>query len=175
MENQKFLSEEKYQQNNAKVKRIGKMLLIIGIIILVLGIIFIVVGFLGAGNSATNSFDSFTNNAINNFNSFDSDTIVSDIQNSNNEIQNAAKGMFGSIGLFAIGGFMETIGFILTVAGGIMLFIAHRREITAYAAQQMIPVGKEIVEEVAPTIGNAAGEIAKGIKKGINDANNEIK
>lgn len=175
MANEKFLSEEKYQQNNAKVKKIGKVLLIIGIIALVLGIIFIIIGFLGVGNSATNSFDSFNNNAINNFNSFSSGTIVGGIQDSTNEIQSTAKGMFGSIGLFALGGFIEFIGFVLTVAGGIMLFIAHRREITAYTAQQIIPVGKEIVEEVAPTIGNAAGEIAKGIKKGINDANNEKK
>ena len=32
---------------------------------------------------------------------------------------------------------------------------------------------KEGIEEMAPTIGNAVGEIAKGIKKGLNDADKE--
>ena len=35
MENKEYLSEEKYQQTNAKVKKIGKILLIVGIVILV--------------------------------------------------------------------------------------------------------------------------------------------
>lgn len=38
MDNQKLLSEEKYQQNNAKVKKVGKMLLIIGVITLVISL-----------------------------------------------------------------------------------------------------------------------------------------
>ena len=32
-----------------------------------------------------------------------------------------------------------------------------------------VPVTKEGIDEMAPTIGNAVGEIAKGIKKGLND------
>ena len=38
-----------------------------------------------------------------------------------------------------------------------------------------MPVAKEGINEMAPTIGNAAGEIAKEIKKGINEANQEQK
>lgn len=47
--------------------------------------------------------------------------------------------------------------------------VAKRRNIFAFQAQQVIPVAKEGIEEMAPTIGNAAGEIAKGIKKGLKD------
>lgn len=47
--------------------------------------------------------------------------------------------------------------------------VAKRRNIFAFQAQQVIPVAKESIEEMAPTIGSAAGEIAKGIKKGLKD------
>lgn len=46
---------------------------------------------------------------------------------------------------------------------------AKGREITAFYTQQQIPIVKEGIEEMAPSIGNAAGEIAKGIKTGLND------
>ena len=32
-----------------------------------------------------------------------------------------------------------------------------------------MPIAKEGIDEMAPTIGNAAKEIAKGIKKGLKD------
>lgn len=32
-----------------------------------------------------------------------------------------------------------------------------------------IPIAKEAIDEMVSTIGNAAGEIAKGIKNGLND------
>lgn len=54
------------------------------------------------------------------------------------------------------------------IAGSIFIF-AKRRHILAFSAQQVMPVAKEGIDEMAPTIGNAAGEIAKGIKKGLND------
>ena len=43
--------------------------------------------------------------------------------------------------------------------------VAKRRNIFAFQKQQVIPATKESIEEMAPTIGSAAGEIAKGIKK----------
>ena len=48
-------------------------------------------------------------------------------------------------------------------------FIAFGREMTAFSAQQVMPVAQEGIDKMSPTIGNAAGEIAKGIKKGLND------
>lgn len=50
-----------------------------------------------------------------------------------------------------------------------IFMVAKGRNILAFQAQQVIPVAKEGIEEMAPTIGSAAGEIAKGIKKGLKD------
>ena len=152
MEENKYLDEEKYQNNAKKLKKTGKIVLILGICILVLGLVFLILGFIGFGNTGINMA-------------------------SNTEIDptQAAKGAFGSFGLFALGGFLNTFGFGITVIGGALLFIAHKREIAAFTTQQVMPVAKEGINEMAPTIGNAAGEIAKGIKKGINEANEEEK
>lgn len=54
------------------------------------------------------------------------------------------------------------------IAGLIFMF-AKRREILAFQAQQVMPVAKEGIDEMSPTIGKAAGEIAKGIKNGLKD------
>ena len=47
-----------------------------------------------------------------------------------------------------------------------------KREIAAFKAQQNMPVAQEGIEKMAPTIGNAAGEIAKGVSSSINQGNN---
>ena len=174
MDNQKLLSEEKYQQNNAKVKKVGKMLLIIGVITLVISIALIIIGFVSTGNSASNAFDKIGSNAINNFNSMDQNTVINEAQNTFNSTKDTAKGMFGSIGLFALGGFLNFIGFALTIAGGVVMFIAHRREITAYTTQQVMPIAQEGIEKITPTIANAAGSIAQSISKGIQEGKNEV-
>ncbi len=54
------------------------------------------------------------------------------------------------------------------ISGAIFLF-AKRREITAFTAQQVMPVAQEGIEKMAPTVGNAAGSIAQGITKGIKE------
>ena len=172
MQQTEYLSEERYQKSNAKVKKVGKILLIVGIITLVVSFIMLIVGFVGAGNSAMNGFNSMSNEMIDNFNSFGNgnDSINIDVSG----VQNTASGIFGNIGLFAIGSFMLTIGFGLTIAGGIVMFIAHRREITAYTTQQVMPLAQEGIQKMAPTVGSAMGtigkELAKGIKEGINEA-----
>jgi flagellar basal body-associated protein FliL len=55
---------------------------------------------------------------------------------------------------------------------GIVMFIAKRREIMAFTVQQTMPVAQEATEKMAPTVGVVAKEIAKGIKEGINEADN---
>ena len=77
---------------------------------------------------------------------------------------------FGSIPFYMIGGFI--IIATCMIAGSIYMF-SKRREIAAFTTQQVMPVAKEGIDEMAPTIGNAVGEIAKGIKKGLNDADKE--
>ena len=63
-------------------------------------------------------------------------------------------------------------GFILfatcMIAGSIFLF-SKRREIAAFTAQQVMPIAKEGIDEMAPTVGNAAREISRGIKEGLKD------
>ena len=76
---------------------------------------------------------------------------------------------FGSMGLFAIGGFMMVAGGTLIGFGKMSMFVSHRREILAYSAQQLMPVEQEGIEKMTPTMAKAAGEIAKGIKQGLND------
>lgn len=145
METKKYLTEENYQRSNEKVKKIGKILIIIGAIMLGLGIILLLSGFLGFGSQVTNG-----------------------IENGGNM---NPSGIFSGIGLFALGGFIAGDGGLLLFIGLIVRFlIGNRREITAYTTQQVMPIAKEGIEEMAPTIGNAAKEIAKGIKQGINEA-----
>ena len=43
--------------------------------------------------------------------------------------------------------------------------IAKRRSIYDFQVQQVMPVAKEGINEMAPIIGNAVGEIAKSVKK----------
>lgn len=175
MQQTEYLSEERYQKSNAKVKKVGKILLIVGIVTLVVSFILLIVGFVGAGNSAMDGFNSMSNEMIDNFNSFGNGNNGINIDVSG--MQDTTSGIFGNIGLFAIGSFMLTIGFGLTIAGGVVMFIAHRREITAYTTQQVMPVAQEGIQKMAPTVGSAMGtigkELAKGIREGINEADKQ--
>ena len=173
MQKQEYLSEERYQQSNEKVKKLGKILLILGIVTLVVGFILLIVGFVGAGKSTIDGFNSMNNGVMDNFNSFGDNGIHVEVSG----VQNTTSGIFGNIGLFALGSFMLTIGFGLTISGAIVMFIAHRREITAYTTQQVMPIAQEGIEKMAPTVGSAIGtigkELAKGIKEGLNEADKE--
>lgn len=53
--------------------------------------------------------------------------------------------------------------------GLILFFTANQRKISAYMVQQGMPVAKESIEKISPSIGVAAKEIAKGIKEGLKD------
>ena len=151
MEN-RYLNEEQYKQNAKKLKTIGKIVLIVGICMLILGFVFLVLGFTGFGKTGISAA---------------SETGLSPEQ--------TAKGILGGFGFFALGGFLDTSGLFVTGIGVMIIVMAHRREITAFTTQQVMPVAKEGINEMAPTIGNAAGEIAKGIKKGLNEADKEEK
>ena len=52
MEDKKYLNEEDYQRYNAKIKKVGKILLIVGLILVVVSIALIVIGSINFGNSA---------------------------------------------------------------------------------------------------------------------------
>lgn len=153
MEEKKYLNEENYQKTNVKVKRTGKILLIVGIILLILGIVLVVLGFTGVGSTFSNGIQQ------------------ADMDNINND--QMAKGIFSNFGLLAGGGFITVLGFSVITTGGLILFFAHRREIAAYTTQQAMPVVKETVSEVTPTVASAAGSIAKEISKGIAEGKEE--
>lgn len=53
--------------------------------------------------------------------------------------------------------------------GTMFILSAKRREITAFQVQQVMPVAQEGIEKMSPTMGNAAKEIAKGVKEGMKD------
>lgn len=71
----------------------------------------------------------------------------------------------------------KIIAFILLIVGialtilslGDLFRHAFTRDITAYYAQQQMPLAQEGIEKMAPSVGVAAKEIAKGIKEGIKD------
>lgn len=67
---------------------------------------------------------------------------------------------------FIFGGFIIIASF--GIFGSIIVF-TKRREIVAFTTQQIMPVAKEGIEEIAPSIGQAAKNIAKDIKSGLND------
>lgn len=147
MEEKKYLNEEDYQRYTAKLKKVGKILLIVGLILFVLSIGLIIAGSITFGS-----------------------TMVTENANS----------ALGGMGLFAFGGFLSVFSFGMAGVGGMILFIAHRREITAYTTQQVMPVAKEGIEEMTPTMskvaekmapaaGTVAKEVAKGIKEGLKD------
>ena len=148
MQNNEYLSEEKYQKNNTKVKTIGKVLLIVGILVFVLGVVLTIIGFVGFGKS----FDTGNELEI---------------------VKNTADSSFGSFGLLALGAFIIVFGFSLVGAGLIVMFISHRREITAYTTQQVMPVAQEGIEKMTPTVADAAGYIAKSVSKGIQEGKKE--
>lgn len=72
--------------------------------------------------------------------------------------------------LYFIGGFIIISSCMIS---GIIYLIAKRREIKAFTIQQTMPVTQEVVEKMAPTVGNAVGTVAKdittGIKQGLKD------
>lgn len=65
-------------------------------------------------------------------------------------------------------------GAFIIIASGMISFaiymFAKKREITAFTVQQVMPVAQEGVEKMTPTMGKVGKELAKGIKEGINEA-----
>lgn len=72
---------------------------------------------------------------------------------------------FHKLGLFIF----AVIGMALVGFGAQAKMLGKGREISAFFAQQQMPVAKEGIEEMAPTMGKAAKEITKGIKEGLKD------
>ena len=91
-----------------------------------------------------------------------------DLENTNYEFDKKYNSV-GSTRYFMFGGFIIIATLIISLS---IFMFAKRREIMAFGMQQTMPLAQEGIEKMAPTVGNAAGTIAKdvaaGIKEGIN-------
>ncbi|MEI7689706.1 MAG: hypothetical protein WCI79_01920 [Candidatus Saccharibacteria bacterium] len=70
-------------------------------------------------------------------------------------------------------------GVFIAIAGAIiagsLLYLANIRKVAGYAAQSIMPVAKEVVTGMAPTMGAATGVAASAAAPGIGDIAREIK
>ena len=71
-----------------------------------------------------------------------------------------------TVGIMRFGAFVFGVFLPFPIFG-----VAFGREITAFNAQQSMPIAQEGIEKMAPSMGTAAKEIAKGIKDGLSDDN----
>lgn len=96
----------------------------------------------------------------------------SEISNLDNEYSDFNKRFdsHGSIPFYMFGAFVIIASCM--IAGSIFMF-TKRREILAFQAQQIMPVAQEGIDKMSPTLGKAAGTIAKGIKEGLKDEDNK--
>lgn len=77
-------------------------------------------------------------------------------------------GEYGWFELSSRSSFFKRVGFFLTVVGCMIRFVVgNHRQIMAYQVQQGMPIAQEGIEKMSPSMGNAAKEIAKGIKEGM--------
>ena len=77
-------------------------------------------------------------------------------------------GFIMSFGFHKLGFFIfAVIGMALVGFGAQFKMIGKGREISAFFAQQQMPVAKESIEKIAPSMGKAAKEVAKGVKEGL--------
>lgn len=72
---------------------------------------------------------------------------------------------FGKLRFFIF----AVIGLPLAAFGGQAKLLGHGREISAYMAQQQMPITQENIEKMAPSVGKAAGTVSKEIVKGIKE------
>lgn len=81
-------------------------------------------------------------------------------------VKNSSIDYFNTEKLIAV--ILLVVGVALTILSlGDLFRHAFTRDITAYYAQQQMPLAQEGIEKIAPSVGVAAKEIAKGIKEGI--------
>ncbi|MBR2710188.1 hypothetical protein IKF02_00945 [Candidatus Saccharibacteria bacterium] len=98
-------------------------------------------------------------------------TKIAELQSSQFQIKNAdytvyyqEDDLFVSYILYGAG------GFIILASAGIALaiwLITKRRALLAYHAQSVMPVAKEGIDEITPTVANSAGNIADSVAEGI--------
>ena len=71
-----------------------------------------------------------------------------------------------SIPYYMFGGFIVAASLMISVS---IYTFAKRREILAFSAQQVMPVAKEGIEKMTPTVSKSVEEITRSVKKGLKD------
>ena len=71
-----------------------------------------------------------------------------------------------SIPYYMFGGFIIAASLMISVS---IYTFAKRREILAFSAQQVMPVAKEGIEKMTPTVSKSVEEITRSVKKGLKD------
>jgi len=185
MDKKEYLNEEQYQKNKKKVKTIAVFVLIIGLLI---GGGLIATGLMKYNQAQLSSNEISTiQNEIDSYNTqlsslkaqksqefhkngfsekyYNLENSIDKVEDKIEVLENKLDPDTSYIVVFYIfGGFVVFITLIISVA---IFTTANGREINAFYAQQQIPVAQEGIEKMAPSVGNAAKEIAKGIKEGL--------
>lgn len=156
MEKKEYLSEEKYRKTKKKIKRIALSILVIGIIS---GLILF-----GKGIHINTTRDK---SVINNL------RVEIDKEISNNglslkyyelseKLEQEQNKYDLSEQFYGAG---SVILFLSCLISTYMFVIAKGREINAFAAQQGMPIAKEVIEKTAPSVGKAAKKIKDELEK----------
>lgn len=193
MEN-KYLNEERYQRGKKKLVLISLIILILGII---LGSGLILMGIekknevktesqtrlteiekekselndqITAKNYECDSLNMMDPNWYSDVNKCNSESMeltkkLNDLKSEEFDLKNNDGEAY--ILLCVLGGMVILAGCGISFA---IFIFTKRREIMAFSAQQVMPVAKEGIETMAPTIGTVGKEIAKGISEGIKEA-----
>ena len=178
----KYLNEEQYQKMRKKLIVIASIILIAGLIV---SIILLNVGITKNSNSAdTTHYDtqiSTLNQEISVLNGQISDEFrANGLSARYYELSNQRDTKQSQIAELEIDKFSaeySIVPFLLFGGAALVLvgscatsirlyIIAFRRNIAAFKVQQAMPLAKEGLEEIAPTIGKVTEEISKGISKG---------
>lgn len=187
MSKTQYLNEEKYQANKKKITIVASLVLIIGLLV---GGGLIATGLIKKNqaklsteeiNQVQVEIDSYNiqlsslksqqyqelrNNGFSE-NYYNLDNQIDKIEDKIDVLEDKLDpDTFYLVVFYILGGFVVLVTAMIS---GSIYATAKGREINAFYVQQQIPIAKEGIEEMAPTVGNAVGEIARGIKKGLKD------
>lgn len=194
---QQFLSEENYQRTKKKISGIAIFILLIGLLLGGGLIGFGVYKSIDKSNSGAQRVEeieikikdckeelALVNNQLdeefleNGFSteygrlsdrSEDLEGDIRDLENEKWEVSSNSSSKMGTFGLYAGGGM---IIFLSLAIFGFITFYANSRGIVAYSMQSTMPIVQEGMEKVAPSMGKVAEEMARGIKRGLDDDDN---
>lgn len=187
MNKTQYLNEETYQKNKRKIKIVGVLVLIIGLLIggglIATGIVKYNEAQLSAeeisnieteidGYSAqlaslkSQKNQEFISNGLSET-YYNLDNQIDRIEDKIDVLEESLEQDTSHLVVFYMfGGFIVVATLMIS---GVIFTTANRREINAFYVQQQMPIAKEGIEQMAPTAGVAAKEIAKGIKQGLKD------